>query len=177
MSLWQRFGNWLSKLRQASESPLHSSSHVNEVDADDPIDNDFADSVCDVGYILDKFGVSEEEPSSPGFGQAIEALRPFAQQGDNEAQYELARLLSFDGPYTDKESAYLWFYVSLRGQGYSVDFADKNKSPPYYCGPVGDFRNEAEVSDLLVDLGFERIRELDVLAAEWFEKYGSKADA
>jgi hypothetical protein len=53
-----------------------------------------------------------------------------------------------------------------------VAFADQNDDPPYYGGPVGDFRNESMVSELVTELGFERVRELDVLAAGWMETHG-----
>jgi hypothetical protein len=63
--------------------------------------------------------------------------------------------------------------LSFRGRGYSVAFADENKDPPYYCGPVGDFRNEGQVADLVIESGFEKVQQLDIEASKWFELYGS----
>jgi hypothetical protein len=52
-------------------------------------------------------------------------------------------------------------------QGYSVGWKDHNRTPPYYCGPVGDFRNESTVGELVVELGWDRVRQLDQEAARW----------
>jgi hypothetical protein len=34
-----------------------------------------------------------------------------------------------------------------------------------YCGPIGDFRNECMVSDLVAEPGFDKVRSLDAEAA------------
>jgi hypothetical protein len=60
-------------------------------------------------------------------------------------------------------------------QGYSVEFADQNGTPPDYGGPVGDFRNESMVSGLVSELGFERAQILDREAAEWLSRRGPAA--
>lgn len=78
---------------------------------------------------------------------------------------------SFDvalpGPYYDPQAAYKWYYIALSQQGYTVGWEDLNHTPPHYCGPVGDFRNECMVSDLVVTLGWERVWQLDKEAARW----------
>ena len=76
------------------------------------------------------------------------------------------------GPSNDPEAAYRWYYIALSQDGYSVQFEDINLDPPYYCGPDGDFRNESMVSELVVLLGWDRVRQLDKEAAEWMSERG-----
>jgi hypothetical protein len=64
----------------------------------------------------------------------------------------------------------------LSQQGYTVAFADANGTPPHYGGPAGDFRNESMVSALVAELGFDRVREIDVDAAQWLTKHGFARD-
>ena len=54
-----------------------------------------------------------------------------------------------------------------RNGGYTVQFEDHNRTPPNYCGPAGDFRNESVVSGLVDTPGFDKIRSLDAEAARW----------
>ncbi|HEX5102924.1 MAG TPA: hypothetical protein VFV87_03890 [Pirellulaceae bacterium] len=104
---------------------------------------------------------------SPEMRQAVAELRERAETGDPEAARELADILYFPGPFYDPQAAYKWYYIALSQQGYTVGWEDHNHTPPHYCGPVGDFRNECMVSDLVVALGWERIRQLDKEAEEW----------
>jgi hypothetical protein len=104
---------------------------------------------------------------SPEMRQAIAELRKRAEAGDAEAAHELAEIIAFPGPYYDPQAAYKWYYIALSQQGYTVCWEDHNHTPPHYCGPVGDFRNECMVSDLVVALGWERIWQLDQEAEHW----------
>ena len=104
---------------------------------------------------------------APAFQAAVNQLRVLAEAGNLEAAEELAEILALSGPVHDAADAYKWYYVVLSQQGYSVEFADINDTPPSYCGPVGDFRNEAMVSGLVEELGFERVTELDKEARQW----------
>jgi hypothetical protein len=104
---------------------------------------------------------------SRGTARTIEDLRQRAESGDVEAAHELAEIIAFPGPHFDPQAAYKWYYIALSQQGYSVGWEDCNHTPPHYCGPVGDFRNECMVSDLVVMLGWERIRQLDKEAEQW----------
>jgi len=119
------------------------------------------DEVCDV---LDSHW--DHQDGAP-FREALEKLRVFADAGDLDAAEFIAEILALYGPVHDAASAYKWYYIVLSAQGYSVAFEDQNGMPPSYCGPVGDFRNEAMVSGLIDELGFERIKELDSEVAQW----------
>ena len=117
--------------------------------------------------IIDRFEAHYDRPESPEFRKAVDDLRQLAETGDAEASQELADVLALAGPYYDPEAAYKWYYIALSQQGYTVGWQDHNHTPPYYCGPVGDFRNESMVSDLVVTLGWERVWQLDKEAEHW----------
>ena len=103
-----------------------------------------------------------------GLSQISSRARVVCKTGHAEAARSLADELVWSRP----EEAYKWYYIGLSQQGYSVGWHDENHSPPYYCGPVGDFRNVAMVSDLVVSLGWERVRQLDEEAAQWMAANG-----
>jgi hypothetical protein len=110
--------------------------------------------------------------NTDGFGSGIRRLEELAEDGDLDAAEQLAELLAYHGPQHDAAAAYRWYYIVLSQQGYSVEFSDQIGAPPSYGGPVGDFRNESMVSDLVSELGFERAQELDGVAAAWLSRKG-----
>lgn len=118
-------------------------------------------------------GLYEARDSTP-FLAALERLREFAEKGLVNAATFLGELLALPGAAHDPVEAYKWFYIGLSQSGYTVEFRDTNETPPYYCGPVGDFRNESMVSDLMLNFSFDRIRELDREAAEWLESHSKR---
>ena len=115
-----------------------------------------------------------ESRDSNRFLAALDQLREFAEKGFVEAANFLAELLALPGISHDPAQAYKWYYIGLSQSGYSVEFNDTNQTPPHYCGPVGDFRNESMVSDLILNLGLDRIRELDDEAAAWLKGHGER---
>jgi hypothetical protein len=117
--------------------------------------------------VLQRLSAHSERPECADFRQALHDLRMLAEAGHVDAAHALADELAFSDRIDDAESAYKWYYISLSQQGYSVGWEDHNLTPPYYCGPVGDFRNESMVSDLVVRLGWDRVRQLDQDAARW----------
>jgi hypothetical protein len=106
-----------------------------------------------------------DDPGSGEFRSAVDRLRTLAKSGDLQAAEYLAEILALEGPLHDAAVAYKWYYVALSAQGYTVTFEDRNGTPPHYCGPDGDFRNESMVSGLVAELGFARVQELDGEAA------------
>ncbi len=119
--------------------------------------------------VMDRFDYDRPQDVIPD-------LERLAQGGHWDAAFELASILYRPGPHHDSESAYKWFYISLSQQGYAVTFVDENHTPPHYCGPVGDFRNECMVSDLVTELGFDKVRSLDAEAARWLADKGHGGD-
>jgi hypothetical protein len=101
---------------------------------------------------------------------AVSAMEALATAGSVEAAEAVAELFASAGPHRNIEKAYHWYYIALSRQGYDTAFEDLNQTPPYYCGPVGDFRNEAQVSSLVAELGFARARELDKAAEQVLRK-------
>jgi hypothetical protein len=109
------------------------------------------------------------DQSSAEFGAALRRLRILAENADLDACEYLAEILATSPIHRDVAAAYTWYYIALSQQGYSVEFRDLNRIPPKYCGPDGDFRNEAQVSSLVSELGFQRVQELDCQAAAWLQ--------
>jgi hypothetical protein len=115
-----------------------------------------------------------ESRDSEPFLAALERLRSLADSGSADAATYLGELLALPGTAYDPAEAYKWYYIGLSQQGYSVEFDDHNHTPPHYCGPVGDFRNESMVSELILTLGFDRIQEIDKEAAAWLDSSGDR---
>lgn len=128
-----------------------------------------SDPPTEFDAVCDDLEAHWEDQGGAGFRAAAGRLRALAERGDLEAGGYLAEILALDGPLRDAEEAYAWYYIVLSRQGYAMDFDDQVGSPPLYGGPEGDFRNEATVSDLVAELGFARIQELDREAARRLE--------
>jgi hypothetical protein len=109
------------------------------------------------------------DQSSAEFGAALRRLRLLAENADLDACEYLAEISATSPTHRDVAAAYKWYYIALSQQGYSVEFRDLNRSPPQYGGPDGDFRNEAQVSALVDELGFQQAQELDRQAAAWLQ--------
>lgn len=108
-------------------------------------------------------------PESAEYQAALAAMEALAEEGSIDAAEAVAEALAF-GAYRDPGKAYHWYYVALSAQGYTTEFADQNDTPPHYGGPVGDFRNEAQVNSLAAELGFTRVQALDRIAEDWLRK-------
>lgn len=115
---------------------------------------------------------SGPDAHAEGFTAGVRRLEQIAEAGDLSAAEQLAELVALWGPHHDAALAYKWYHVSLSQQGYTVGFNDQNGTPPDYGGPVGDFRNESMVSGLVSELGFDRARALDAIAADWLRCNG-----
>jgi hypothetical protein len=111
-----------------------------------------------------------EQGDSPQFQSALVRLQTYAEAGSMDAAEFLAELLAYDGPNHDAAEAYKWYFVALSSQGYTTNFDDHNGTPPHYCGPVGDFRNESMVNDLVTELGFAKVQQLDLEIKQWLAK-------
>lgn len=109
-------------------------------------------------------------PGSIEYARALTAMAALAEEGSIEAAEAVAEVFAFSAEHHHPEKAYHWYYIALSAQGYTTEFADQNHSPPDYCGPVGDCRNEAPVNSLVQELGFARVQALDRVAEEWLRK-------
>jgi hypothetical protein len=107
------------------------------------------------------------DQKSPAFCTALTDLQALADSGNLNAGELLAEILATSETHRNVAAAYFWYYITLSQDGFSVEFRDLNHSPPYYRGPDGDFRNEASVSDLVAELGFARVQEIDAEAQQW----------
>ena len=92
-----------------------------------------------IGFVEELEKIRDSQTSQQ-FVSALSSLTNLAESGFGEAATYLAELLAFSGPHQSVEEAYKWFYVGLCQSGYTTTFLDQNGTPPYYCGPVGDFR-------------------------------------
>ena len=125
------------------------------------------ENVKEYEELCEKIDELYDDRNSSGFVLALLKLKDFSEAGSIEAAEFYAEILAQDGPNHDAAAAYKWYFVSLSAQGYSTDFDDENGSPPSYCGPIGDFRNESVVSDLVSELGFERVALQDSEIKQW----------
>lgn len=126
-----------------------------------PVDNSGYDE------LFEQINALYEHQESPEFKSALVRLEEYAEAGSIDAAEFLAETLAYEGCCHDAAKAYRWYFVALSSQGYSTEFNDKNGTPPHYCGPVGDFRNESMVSDLVSELGFEKVLALDLDVKQW----------
>ena len=111
-----------------------------------------------------------EQTDSKEYKICLEKLEQYAENYSVDAAEFLAELLAYNGEHHNAEKAYKWYFVAYSSQGYKTEFDDLNNIPPHYCGPIGDFRNESMVSDLVAELGFERVQELDNEIRNWVKK-------
>jgi len=128
--------------------------------------------LADYQEVADELDAHWDDQGGPAFRSALQQLSALASGAHLEAAEFLAEILAQYGPHHDAASAYKWYFIALSQQGYSVAFKDENHTPPAYCGPVGDFRNESMVSELVSELGFARVRELDMEAQAWLRARG-----
>ena len=126
----------------------------------------------DYEEVADELDAHWDDQGGPAFRNSLQQLSALASGAHLEAAEFLAEILAQHGPHHDAASAYKWYFIVLSQQGYSVRFEDQNHTPPVYCGPVGDFRNESTVSELVSELGFARVAELDVEAQAWLRVRG-----
>ena len=125
-----------------------------------------SDEVDDLFDILDS-----EDDTSPAFAYTLARLEKIAHDGSVEAAEGIAEVFAFSKTHRDPEKAYFWYHVALANQGYLTAFQNLHDAIAQYCGPIGDFRNESQVSGLVGELGEFRVRQLDVQASEWLRKH------
>jgi len=126
----------------------------------------------DVGDIYERYSDVATDPTHAKYPVFLAELVLFAEAGHSEAAESLGEELSRPGPHYRPDEAYKWYFIGLFQNGYSIDWVDHNNDPPYYCGKDGDFRNESMVSELVVELGWDRVRQLDSEATQWLTDYG-----
>lgn len=124
--------------------------------------------------LIRKIEAMYDSRDSAPFLAALERLREFAERGLVDAATFMGEVLALPGAAYNPPEAYKWYYIGLSQSGYTVEFKDTNQTPPHYCGAIGDFRNESMVSELVLTLGFERIRDLDREAAAWLSAHGTR---
>lgn len=106
---------------------------------------------------------------NPIFEQALQMVEANMKDDPSDYGSQLGEIYAFSKVYEDYEKAYYFYYIGYSQDGYSVGFRDQNHDPPYYGGPVGDFRNESVVSGLVVELGFDKIKQIDHKVREWLK--------
>lgn len=125
------------------------------------------DNLNDLFDILDS-----EDVTSDRYASALAAIEKIAEDGSVDSAEAIAEVFAFSKTHRDPAKAYFWYHVALASQGYVTVFQNLHETIEQYRGPAGDFRNEAQVSTLLGELGELRVRQLDVQASEWLRKHG-----
>ena len=119
--------------------------------------------------VEDELRAAGDDEASEAFGSALERLRKLVESGCVEGAETLAEILALQGPRHDAANAYKWYFVALHLQDYSTAF-DNQRDDGFYLGPIGDFRNEAMVSELVDELGLDRVQQLDEEARAWLKE-------
>ena len=123
----------------------------------------------DVDHLFDI--LDSEDETSRTFTSALTKLEKIAHGGSVEAAEGIAEVYASSKTHRDAAKAYFWYHVALASLGHSTAFQNLHETIEQYRGTVGDFRNEAQVSGLVGELGEFRVRQLDVQASEWLRKH------
>lgn len=111
--------------------------------------------------------LTDDEVAGPVFEKAIQLVENNLKDNPSEYGQLLGEIYAFSPAYKNPEKAYYYYYIGLSQDGYNVGFRDENHDPPHYRGPVYDFRNEDPVPDLVISLGWDTIKRIDINAREW----------
>ena len=114
--------------------------------------------------------LDECDRNSTEFVEIVEKLKDLAKSGFYDACETIAELTSLEPSIYNPKSAYVWYYIALKHQGYRTELANEG-TPDYYTGPEGDFRNEAMVSELVDEIGVQELSSLDQQAEEWITSH------
>ena len=115
--------------------------------------------------------VETEQAESDAVVAALAKLELIADRGDVEVAEGIAEIFAFSDAHRAPGKAYFWYQVALASRGYSTEFNNLHDTIDQYCGPVGDFRNESQVNELIGELGEFKIRQLDRQASDWLLKH------
>ncbi len=141
----------------------------------DVLPTDMNEDLSDYGDVCDLMDRAQLDPSDPEYltrDAMLSELVRFAEKGWEDAALALGSELGAHGRDRDPEAAYRWFHIGYSWtDGYSTDWADDGDNAPYYSGPVGDFRNEALVSELVDEIPHDKLRELDAEAQHWLSTH------
>ena len=124
-------------------------------------------------YILSCF---ESEHDSIELLRNMEALESLIDPDSIDQAELIGEAYEFISTVYNAEKSYYYYQIFYSQNGYSIGWRDENDSPPYYGGAIGDFRNEAPVSDLIVKLGYEKCQKIDSKARQWLEQNNLKYD-
>jgi hypothetical protein len=114
----------------------------------------------------------EYDDTNPVYQKALQMVEEHLKDNPCDYGQVLGEIYYFSKAYRNPEKAYYYYYIGLSQDGYSVGFRDSNLDPPHYCGPIGDFRNESQVSDLVTELGWDKIKQIDLDARKWLTLNG-----
>lgn len=150
---WEIFGEmvWLPK-----KNIFRGRLDINEAE--------FEEMDGEVEALLDKWDELCKKPESPEFLKCLNDLEKLANNRVVEAIEAVAESYSSFDCIKDSEKAYYWYYIQYALDDYLTEFDNQEPDPDdpsHYCGKVGDFRNESMVSDLVEELGFDKVRQLD----------------
>jgi hypothetical protein len=122
------------------------------------------------GEAAEYLSLNDFDVKNSTFEKALDMVEANLKDDSCEYGQLLGEIYAFSKAYGDPEKAYFYYYIGLSQNGYSVGFRDENHDPPYYCGPVGDFRNEVQVCELVEELGWDKIKQIDLKALEWLTR-------
>ncbi len=98
-------------------------------------------------------------------------LEKSALQGHVDAALSLADLYARESSIKDNDKAYYWYYIGYYTKDGKVHKLNKDRNSP----EPGDFRSESGVDEVVKNLTYEKLLEIEVQAKLWLEKHHKKS--
>lgn len=119
--------------------------------------------------LLSHFAEAEED-SLVSFEDFQHFAVELTKKGESLGAAMLAEVLADpDSKYHEPGRAYFWYFLAYYLDDYTTEYRDTGAGGAVYCGATGDFRNEAAVSELVEQLGRDKVQHLDQEAQEWLK--------
>lgn len=122
---------------------------------------------ADTGEASEYLMLNDWNVPNPTYEKALRMVEENLKQDPAEYGQQLGEIYSQSELYKNFERSYFYYFIGLSQNGCYVGFRDLSRTPPSYCGMLGDFRNEMQVCDLVDTLGWDKIKEIDLKAKEW----------
>lgn len=113
-----------------------------------------------------------ESNNYKAYKECIQKIEKIANEGNRDAIEIIAEQYAENDIIQNNETSYFWYHIYYAlddEEPYLTKFENEPDPnyPNHYYGKVGDFRNESMVSDLVEEIGLEKVKIIDVKAEEF----------